>query len=136
MKKTKTVLYLLALTFIFGCLMIPAKTVYAGNSFSAADGFPMGARVTQTYTEEDKEEYYKFTTPGGQAFYSLTMYNVGSGRTKYIKVYDSPSFSGNILINLNMYSSGNKAKAVKLKPNHTYYIYIAAAKAKEKAPLF
>ena len=133
MKKWKTVLQMLAIVFVFCGLIVPVQTVCAGNSFATADGFQMGARVVQNYTEAGQEKYYKFTTPGGQAFYSLTMYNVDNGRTKYMKIYDSPSFSGNVLINLNMYSSGNNTKAVKLRPNHTYYIYCSSEGAGESA---
>ncbi|MCM1162148.1 MAG: hypothetical protein NC412_13120 [Roseburia sp.] len=132
-RQWKTMVQMLAVVFALLGLVIPEKTVCAGNSFTAADGFLLGTRISQSYTEADSEEYYKFTTPGGRAFYSLTMYNVSNGRTKYMKIYDSPSFSGNVLIDLNMYSSGNKTKAVKLQPNHTYYIYCSGGGVGESA---
>ncbi|MBQ7066953.1 MAG: hypothetical protein IJN92_09020 [Lachnospiraceae bacterium] len=133
MKLNKKTIQLLAMALLVAGLVLPAKTVCAGNSFQTASTFQLGTRVSHTYTETDQTEFYKFTTPAGNGYYSLTLYNVNNGAYKYISIYDSPSFDGSKVLDKYMYSNGNETTVMRLLPNRTYYIYFECEKTGESA---
>ncbi|SHJ80534.1 hypothetical protein SAMN02745136_00926 [Anaerocolumna jejuensis DSM 15929] len=98
-------------------------TVFAGDSFSAADTIALNVPCSGALETDDDVNYYKFTTSNNDSFYKVELRNSEVTDAINLILYSEDDATTDIF-DLRASVATANSDTRKLEPNHTYYISV------------